>query len=130
MVELNLKKAVGTAKYSNHAKTERIIEKGRFAQPVNGLCGSTPFAFGRGRDAGRPTPPSQIPACSFPAPGSSRQLACARYQVGRKSMYRASNCPSFHPQQQGIASCFRSFSTIRGAGTLNRFSSRLNARHV
>jgi len=26
----------------------------------------------RGRDTGRPVPPSQIPACSFPAPGSSR----------------------------------------------------------
>ena len=31
----------------------------------------------RGRSAGCPTPPSRIPACSFPAPGSSPQLALA-----------------------------------------------------
>ena len=30
------------------------------------------FQLCRGRDTGRPVPPSQIPACSFPAPGSSR----------------------------------------------------------
>ena len=31
----------------------------------------------RGRDAGYPTPPAQIPACGFPAPGSSVRLAAA-----------------------------------------------------
>ena len=31
----------------------------------------------RGRDAGCPTPPSQIPAGGIPAPGSSSQLALA-----------------------------------------------------
>jgi len=31
----------------------------------------------RGRDAGYPTPPAQIPACGFPAPGSSVVLASA-----------------------------------------------------
>jgi hypothetical protein len=31
----------------------------------------------RGRDAGYPTPPAQIPACGFPAPGSSAILASA-----------------------------------------------------
>ena len=31
----------------------------------------------RGRDAGYPTPPAQIPACGFPAPGSSVTLASA-----------------------------------------------------
>jgi hypothetical protein len=31
----------------------------------------------RGRDVGCPTPPSQIPAGGFPAPGSSSQLALA-----------------------------------------------------
>jgi hypothetical protein len=29
----------------------------------------------RGRNAGYPAPPTQIPACSFPAPGSSMILA-------------------------------------------------------
>src|SRR2546427_8854416 len=32
----------------------------------------------RGRDAGYPTPPAQIPACRFLAPGSSEILASAR----------------------------------------------------
>jgi hypothetical protein len=31
----------------------------------------------RGRAAGYPTPPAQIPACRFPAPGSSVTLASA-----------------------------------------------------
>ena len=31
----------------------------------------------RGRDAGYPAPPAQIPAGGFPAPGSSNQLAFA-----------------------------------------------------
>jgi hypothetical protein len=31
----------------------------------------------RGRDASYPTPPAQIPACGFPAPGSSVRLAAA-----------------------------------------------------
>ena len=31
----------------------------------------------RGRDASYPTPPAQIPACGFPAPGSSVRLASA-----------------------------------------------------
>src|SRR5262245_43830386 len=31
----------------------------------------------RGRDAGYPTPPAQIPACGFSAPGSSVRLASA-----------------------------------------------------
>ena len=31
----------------------------------------------RGRDAGCPAPPAQIPACGFPAPGSSVTLASA-----------------------------------------------------
>ena len=31
----------------------------------------------RGRDTGYPAPPAQIPACSFPAPGSSIVLASA-----------------------------------------------------
>ena len=35
------------------------------------------FVTCRGRDTGCPAPPSQIPACSIPAPGSSDQLALA-----------------------------------------------------
>ena len=35
------------------------------------------FRHRRGRDAGYPTPPAQIPACGFPAPGSSVVLASA-----------------------------------------------------
>ena len=35
-------------------------------------------AHHRGRDAGCPTPPAQIPACSFSAPGSSERLASAK----------------------------------------------------
>jgi hypothetical protein len=31
----------------------------------------------RGRDASYPTPPAQIPACGFSAPGSSMRLASA-----------------------------------------------------
>jgi hypothetical protein len=31
----------------------------------------------RGRDTGYPVPPAQIPACGFPAPGSSKMLASA-----------------------------------------------------
>jgi hypothetical protein len=34
-------------------------------------------AIRRGRDASYPTPPAQIPACGFPAPGSSVRLASA-----------------------------------------------------
>ena len=37
----------------------------------------------RGRDAGCPAPPSQIPACSFLAPGSSRQLASHEHATTR-----------------------------------------------
>src|SRR5882672_3972436 len=38
--------------------------------------------FGEVRDAGCPAPPSRIPACSFPAPGSSEQLtSCTRLPV-------------------------------------------------
>ena len=33
--------------------------------------------WSRGRDAGFPAPPAQIPAGGFPAPGSSNQLALA-----------------------------------------------------
>jgi len=33
------------------------------------------FLQSRGRDTGYPAPPAQIPACSFPAPGSSMVLA-------------------------------------------------------
>ena len=36
----------------------------------------------RGRDAGCPAPPSQIPACSFPAPGSSPERAWRLPQRG------------------------------------------------
>ena len=38
----------------------------------------------RGRDAGCPAPPSQIPACVFLAPGSSRQLASHEHTVTRE----------------------------------------------
>ena len=37
----------------------------------------------RGRDAGCPAPPAQIPAGGFPAPGSSPQLALVRREVGQ-----------------------------------------------
>jgi hypothetical protein len=37
----------------------------------------------RGRDAGCPAPPSQIPACSSPAPGSSKQLASHEHATTR-----------------------------------------------
>ena len=37
----------------------------------------------RGRDAGYPTPPAQIPACGFSAPGSSVRLASAIPATGR-----------------------------------------------
>jgi hypothetical protein len=39
---MNLEKAVGTAKYANHAKTERIVEKRGFTQRENALLDSTP----------------------------------------------------------------------------------------
>ena len=42
-VELNLEKAIGTAKYANHAKTKRIGEKDGFTQRENALFDSTPF---------------------------------------------------------------------------------------
>jgi hypothetical protein len=42
---LNLEKAVGTAKYANPAKTERIGEKHRFTIRVNALFDSTDFPF-------------------------------------------------------------------------------------
>ena len=35
------------------------------------------YCHSRGRDAGYPTPPAQIPACGIPAPGSSVVLASA-----------------------------------------------------
>src|SRR5262249_26006002 len=37
----------------------------------------------RGRDAGYPTPPAQIPACGFSAPGSSVRRASALPMAGR-----------------------------------------------
>jgi len=40
------------------------------------------FNSWRGRDAGCPAPPSQIPAGSFPAPGSSEQLTLMHAPVG------------------------------------------------
>ena len=40
---LTLEKAVGTAKYADHAKTERIGEKDGFTQRENALFDSTPF---------------------------------------------------------------------------------------
>ena len=40
---VNLEKAIGTAKYANQAKTERIGEKNGFTQQENALCDSTPF---------------------------------------------------------------------------------------
>ena len=36
-------KAVGTAEYAKHAKTERVGEEGRFTQRVNDLVSLTPF---------------------------------------------------------------------------------------
>src|SRR5436309_14035678 len=45
------------------------LGKVRFVLPTSVFC--------RGRDAGCPTPPSQIPAGGIPAPGSSSQLALA-----------------------------------------------------
>ena len=42
-----------------------------------------PFAGRRGRDASYPTPPAQIPACGFSAPGSSVRLASAIPVPGR-----------------------------------------------
>ena len=45
-----------------------------------------PFWRRRGRDAGYPTPPAQIPACGFPAPGSSVILASAVPGVWAKAM--------------------------------------------
>src|SRR5436309_8052988 len=41
----NLEKAVGTAKYANHPKAERIGREERFSQWVNVLVHSTPFPF-------------------------------------------------------------------------------------
>src|SRR5437867_10368417 len=43
--QLNLEKAIGTAKYANHAKAERIGREERFSQWVNVLVHSTPFPF-------------------------------------------------------------------------------------
>jgi hypothetical protein len=40
-----LEKALGTAKYANHAKTEWIGDKDGFAQRQNTLFESTPFPF-------------------------------------------------------------------------------------
>ena len=42
---VNLEKAVGTAKYANHAKTERMGEKDVFTQRENAYFDSTPFPF-------------------------------------------------------------------------------------
>jgi len=41
----NLEKAVGTAKYANHAKPERIVEKCGFTQRENALFNSTSSHF-------------------------------------------------------------------------------------
>jgi hypothetical protein len=43
----------------------------------------------RGRTAGRPTAPSQIPACGIPAPGSSRLLASAGATASRQCRVRS-----------------------------------------
>jgi len=39
----NLEKAIGTAKYANHAKAERIGRENRFSLRVNVSVHSTPF---------------------------------------------------------------------------------------
>jgi hypothetical protein len=46
----------------------------------------------RGRDVGYPTPPAQIPACSFPAPGSSQILASAISEKPRRVLVGAAGC--------------------------------------
>jgi hypothetical protein len=57
--------------------------------------------FCRGRDAGCPPPPSQIPACSIPAPGSSKTHL---YALADRSCwpYRpcARACPTFQTNRQ------------------------------
>jgi len=42
------------------------------------MAGQLKAIWDRGRDAGCPAPPAQIPAGGFPAPGSSSSLAHAR----------------------------------------------------
>src|SRR6266567_6047560 len=52
-----------------------------YAFPLNNLHSVMDWRWARrdrGRDAGCPAPPSQIPAGGFPAPGSSEHLTHAR----------------------------------------------------
>ena len=58
---------------------------GEYANTPSGSCTihATTFRRRRGRDASCPTPPAQIPACSFPAPGSSTILASAQGSARR-----------------------------------------------
>ena len=83
---------------------------------------------GRGGDAGCPAPPSQIPAGSIPAPGSSDQLALA-YASGCVSLRgKCTRCwHRLSSNWQGIPPCF---STMRGRGTWKRASRRLTAGQV
>jgi len=49
------------------------------ARTFNHLCAAE--ALGRGRDAGYPAPPAQIPACGTTAPGSCLGSTCSHPQV-------------------------------------------------
>ena len=54
-----------------------VVAMTKAGASVDEVVGSFPKQACRGRDVGCPTPPSQIPAGGFPAPGSSSQLALA-----------------------------------------------------
>src|SRR5438093_857552 len=59
----------------------------------------TPLNGGRGKDAGRPAPPAQIPACGFSAPGSSPPLTHARPPTPTCWLWPAGRLISFDEPQ-------------------------------
>ncbi len=100
-------------------RRHRRPRSARFKVREHGACADAalhePRLPCRGRDAGYPAPPAQIPASGFPAPGSSDQLAlaCASgLPLGRTR---------FVNLWQKLISCWQGifrpvFSTIRGRG--------------
>ncbi len=76
----------------------------------------------RGRGAGYPAPPAQIPAGGFPAPGSSSQLALAHYfrsepwrtsrQAGGTFTPGCAQLPEAHPSLNPQGSALRALQLV------------------
>ena len=66
-----------------------VVSSSEWGVHMSGSATLTVLAERRGRDVSCPTPPSQIPAGGFPAPGSSSQLALA-YADGWVTGHRSS----------------------------------------